>query len=87
MHSYVILTTLHHLDLVRKEKQVLNNTLLENTWMAETELNLTDIQGTVTSVELLRYQWSEAHKNKPKVKVMALGTSHQEGEKKKAENW
>lgn len=55
--------------------------------MAETELNLTDIQGTVTSVELLRYQWSEAHKNKPKVKVMALGTSHQEGEKKKAENW
>lgn len=50
---------------MRKEKQVLSNTLLENTWMAEAELNLMDIQGTVTSVEFLRYQWSEAHKNKP----------------------
>ena len=43
-----------------------------------------DVQGTVTSIELLRFQWSEAHKNKPKVKVTALCTSHQEGEKKKA---
>lgn len=72
---------------MRKEKQVLDNALLENTRMAEAELNLMDIQGTVTSVEFLRYQWSEAYKNKPKAKVIALGTSHQEGKKKKAENW
>lgn len=43
-----------------------------------------DVRGTVTSTELLRFQWSEAHKNKPTVKVTALCTSHQEGEKKKA---